>query len=42
MELQTIDDQLIYYTENWQTPEGARQHIWGQEPKDIETDELFP
>ena len=31
----TEDGSLIYYVEHWDTPEMARQHIWGQEPENI-------
>jgi len=36
------DGRLSYYTEHWQTPEGARRHVWGQEPEDLPNEELFP
>jgi len=37
----TQDDQIIYYTEHWDTPDMARQHIWGNDPEIIQSKKLF-
>jgi hypothetical protein len=33
---------MTYYVEHWETAEGARRHVWGQESADVVSEKLFP
>jgi hypothetical protein len=32
---------LTYYVEPWDTPDGAREHVWGHDPRDIPSRHVF-
>ena len=35
------DGVLTYYVEPWDTPDGAREHVWGEAPRDIPSRHVF-
>ena len=38
----TEDGRLVYYIEHWQTPDGARKHVWGEASKEVPNEGMFP